>query len=322
MTRSLAALAAAALLSASPARAGFFPDSPFSDGAAGTTGAAFLRIPSGARGEGLGGANAASAEGAEALFWNPGGLGRLAGGGLSEASMSYNALLESSYAGALAYARPLENGRSVWAAGLVYHSAGEVEGYDRLGNANGSFSPTDLALAGAYAHRFERFSVGSALKFIRSEIAGSAGSSFALDLGVSAERVSAIGEGPVDFGASLRNLGPGIQVGSVSDPLPFAVQAGSRWHVSPQFAMSLDGFMPVDGTPYPALGGEFTQPFGESAKGQLRFGYSARRSSGIDGLTGLTGGGGLDLARLRVDYAWVPFGELGTAHKLTLAFKF
>lgn len=322
MTRAVAAALAASLLVGAPAAAGFFPDSPFSDAAAGTTGAAFLRIPSGARGEALGGAHSAGAEGAEALFWNPGGLGGLAGGGRSEAAFSYNALLESSYAGALGFARPLANGRSVWAAGLVYHSAGEVEGYDRLGNSNGSFTPTDLALAGAFAHRFELFSAGAALKLIRSEIAGSAGNTFALDLGLAADRVSMIGEGPVDFGASLRNLGPGIQVGGAADPLPFAVQLGARWHVSPQMAMVLDGFMPADADPYPALGGEFTQPFGEASKGQLRFGYNVSRQRGIDGLTGLTGGGGLDLDRMRVDYAWVPFGELGTTHKMTLAFKF
>ncbi|TBR17041.1 PorV/PorQ family protein [bacterium] len=316
------AVLAAVLLAAVPASAGFFPDAPFSDAAAGTTGAAFLRIPSGARGEAMGGANSATAEGAEALFWNPGGLGRLAGGGRSEATVGYNALLESSYAGALGYARPLADGRSVLAAGLVYHSAGEVEGYDRFANPNGSFSPTDLCFSGAYARHFEALSAGAALKLVRSEIAGSAGTTFALDLGVQADRVSAIGEGPVDLGASLRNLGPAIQVGGAADPLPFAIQMGARWHVSPQMAMLLDGFMPVDADPYPALGGEFTQPFGAASKGQLRFGYNVQRQRGIDGLTGLTGGGGLDLDRMRVDYAWVPFGELGTTHKLTLAFKF
>lgn len=321
MTRLVAAVLAAALLGV-PARASIFPDAPFSEGAAGTTGAAFLRIPSGARGEAMGSANSASAEGAEALFWNPGGLGRLAGTGRAEASVSYNALLESSYAGAMSYARPLANGRSVWATGLVYHSAGEVQGYDRFGNASGSFSPTDLCLAGAYAHKFEALSAGGALKVIRSEIAGAAGTTFAMDLGVAADRVSAIGEGPVDLGASLRNFGPGIQVGSASDPLPFAIQMGARWHVSPQMALMLDGFMPVDDSPYPALGGEFTQPFGAASKGQLRFGYNVKRQRSVDGLTGLTAGGGLDLERFRVDYAWVPFGELGTTHKLTLAFKF
>lgn len=314
----LVALFAAAL----PAAAGFFPESPFSDAAAGTTGAVFLRIPPGARGEALGGANAAGSDGAEALFWNPGGLGRMAGADRSEASFAYNALLESSYAGALAYARPLKDGRSVVAGGLVHYSAGKVEGYDRFGNANGDFTPMDLSLSGGYARRFELLSAGAALKFVRSAIAGSSGQTLALDFGVAADKVSMIGEGPVDVGASVRNLGPGLKVGSTADPLPFAVQMGARWHVSPQMALMLDGFMPVDSDPYPALGGEFTQPFGAASKGQLRFGYNVQRQGDIDGLTGLTGGGGLDLDRFRIDYAWVPFGELGTSHKMTLAFKF
>ncbi len=317
----LAALTAAILPSAAGA-SGLFPSSPFSDGAAGTTGAAFLKLPGGARAEALAGTFAAAADGSEAVFLNPAGLVRLAGTGRSEASVSYNALLASSYSGALAYARPAADGKSTFGAGFLYHSAGSIVGYDRFGNPNDSFTPTDLALSGAYARRVGPLAVGAAAKFLRTDLAGSSGVSFALDLGLLAERVSDIGDGALDLGASVRNLGPAISVGSVADPLPFVLQAGAFWHISPQAAFLLDGHLPVDSDPFPSIGFEFTQPFGAASKGALRAGYDVRRNKSLEGLTGLAAGGGLDLDFFRIDYAWVPFGDLGTTHRLTLAFRF
>lgn len=322
MRRAFAAAFFAASFSPAPAHAGLFPESPFSDAAAGTTGATFLKLPATARAEALGGTVAAVAEGADAVFWNPAGLAKLSGRGRSEASFGYNALLASSYAGALAYARPLKGGRSALGTALLYHSPGTIDAYDRFGNGNGSFTPIDLAVLAAYARKFGPFNTGVAGKFIRSELAGSSGISFALDMGAQLERVGDVGEGQVDFGAAIRNLGPAISVGSVADPLPFAVQLGAQWHVNPQVAMLLDGHLDVDAAPYPSLAGEFTQPFGEASKGQIRVGYNLKRTRGLEGLAGLAAGGGLDLDRFRFDYAWVPFGELGTTHRITIAARF
>ncbi|MBI3299163.1 MAG: PorV/PorQ family protein [Elusimicrobia bacterium] len=322
MSRALALRVAALLLAASAASAGFFPSDPFSEAAAGTTGAAFLKLPTGARAEALAGTYVAAAEGSESVFWNPAGLARMAGSGRSDVSFGYNALLESSYAGAVAWARPLASGKSTVGASLLYHSPGAIDAYDRLGNPNGTFTPIDLALAGAYARRFGILCAGVAGKFIRSELAGASGTTFALDFGVIAERVGDMGDGAVDLGASVRNLGPAISVGSVADPLPFALQLGGLWHVNPKMSLLLDGHLEADADPYPSLGGEFTQPFGAASKGQLRFGYNVKRQRGLEGLSGLAAGGGLDLDVFRIDYAWVPFGELGTTHRITTALRF
>lgn len=320
MTKLFAALLA--VFAASPAAAGFFPADPFSEASAGTTGAAFLKLPASARAEGLGGTFAAAAAGPEAIFWNPAGLARAAGAGRSELSFSYNALLESAHSGALAWARPLASGNSTMGASIVYYSPGAIDAYDRFGNPTGTFTPLDLALAGAYARRFGPVAAGVGAKFILSELAGVSGVGFALDLGIVAERVSEMGEGALDLGVALRNFGPAISVGSSADPLPFAVQLGARWHASPMLAVLLDGHLDVDADPYPTLGAEFTQVFGAASKGQLRVGYNVKRPRGLEGLTGLAAGGGLDFDRFRFDYAWVPFGDLGTTHRITTALRF
>ena len=54
----------------------------------------------------------------------------------------------------------------------------------------------------------------------------------------------------------------------------------------------------------------------------LRAGYNQNAGRAVDGFTGISFGGGLDLAFLRVDYAWIALGALGSANRITLAFRF
>ncbi|MFH1725617.1 MAG: PorV/PorQ family protein [Elusimicrobiota bacterium] len=309
-------------VSAAALSASFFPDSPFSDKAAGTTGAAFLKLPAGARAVALGTSQVAAVADSEAIFWNPAGLARMEEAGLSEASLSYNALLETSYSGSAAYARPFAGRRGVLGAAFVYFSQSAIQGYDTLGNPSDEFTPSDFAFSAAYAKKLSNLCLGGAVKLIRSQIDDASGTTFAMDIGVQAERVTDVGQGALDLGASIRNFGPAIQTGSVSDPLPFKFQAGALWHISPNVNGLLDGHLSVDDDPYVSLGLEANYPFGETMKGSARGGYNVRNTRDIDGLSGLSAGFGLDLSRFRFDYAWVPMGELGTTHRLTLGSRF
>ncbi|MEE8424512.1 MAG: PorV/PorQ family protein, partial [Elusimicrobiota bacterium] len=210
MRRRLAPLLCLLLLPGVPVdgAAGVFPEGPFSDKAAGTTGAAFLKIPTSARAQALGSAFVAAVDNSESMFWNPAGLARFEEQGESELSFGYSALLETSYAGTVGYARPFANGRGVLGAAFVYFSQASIQGFNTLGNPDGSFTPNDLAFSVYYAKKFERLSLGGGLKFLRSELADVSGSSFAVDFGIQSRRVFDLGEGAVDLGASIRNLGP------------------------------------------------------------------------------------------------------------------
>ncbi len=315
-------LLAASLVPPLPASAGIFPPSAFSDKAAGATSAVFLKTPVGARGPALGCSAAAAVDGAESLFWNPAGLSRMGSSGLSEFSAGYNALLETSYTGAFAYARPLSDHRGTFGASLVYFSQSAIQGYTPRGDPSSPFTPNDIALSGAYARTFGSAHAGAALKVVRSELAGESGSTFALDFGVQAERLTDISEGALDLGAAVQNLGPALKLGSVSDPLPFKITGGAVWHINPSVIGLLDIHAPVDADPYASLGMEFGTSFGPGMKAALRGGYNIKQERAIDGLTGLSGGFGVDLLKFRLDYAWVPLGELGTTHRVSLAFRF
>jgi len=98
------------------------------------------------------------------------------------------------------------------------------------------------------------------------------------------------------------------------------VTAGWHWKARPWLSALADIHLPVDHRPFPS--------FGLEARGQaagailaLRAGYSWARAGEIGGLTGLSAGFGVDLKGLRMDYAWVPMGQLGTTHRATLAIR-
>jgi hypothetical protein len=321
LARLSAALLLAAILGAQ-ATAGVFPDDPFTDKAAGTTGAAFLKLPAGGRIPALGGTYSSVTDNAEAMFWNPAGLSRLESAGRPDAAIGYSTLLETMYSGALAYAHLLPGQRGVLGASFVYFSQSAIQGYSTLGDPTSEFTPTDLALALGYGRLLGPVRLGASMKFIRSEIADASGSTFAMDFGAQYDRVTDVGESPLDIGLSIRNFGPPIKVGSMSDPLPFMAALGGLWHISPRVSGLLDAHFQVDADPYFSLGMEFNQPFGEGFKASVRGGYNMRYARDLEGFSGASAGLGVDLRRVRLDYAWVPFGDLGTTHRIGLGVRF
>jgi hypothetical protein len=79
--------------------------------------------------------------------------------------------------------------------------------------------------------------------------------------------------------------------------------------------------VPVDDSPYASIGTELYLR-DKSYTAYLRLGFNQTASRHVDGLVGLTGGAGIDFKRFRLDYAWVPYGDLGMTNRLTLAFRF
>jgi hypothetical protein len=274
----------------------------------------------------MGGVVAAGAQGAEALFQNPAALARLEPESPSEVALGYDALIETAYQGAAAYARPL--GRDgAFGAGLLYASQAAQTTYSNLGDASGNFTPLDVAAGVGYARRVGPVDLGAGVKFIRSSLADQNGTSAALDLGVLAKHVADIGIGPLDVGASISNLGPPLKLGATASPLPLNIRAGALWRVSPTFDAAFDVVAPVDQDPYAALGVEARFPAAMVGSTRpwvaaLRAGYNQNAGRTVDGFTSVSFGGGLDFAAFRVDYAWVALGALGDANRVTLAFRF
>lgn len=286
-----------------------------------------MKSPGGARASAMGGISAAAGIGAEAVFLNPASLSRIAAEAPSEVALGYDALLESSYSGSVAYARPLGRDGAI-AAGLLYASQGAQTKYNSLGDSTGKFTPSDLALGAWYAHRLiGPLSLAGGLKLIRSQLDDRSGMTAAVDLGLLARHVAEISEGALDTGFSIQNIGPPLALGGAADPLPAWIRAGGLWHVSPTFDAGLDVNLPVDQDPYPSLGFEFRLPASKVGSAKpwiiaIRGGFDQNRTRGIDGFSGISAGAGFDFSALRLDYAWVPFGDLGSVNRITIAFRF
>lgn len=255
------------------------------------------------------------------MFWNPAGLARLEPESPADLSLGYGHLLEGTYAGSAAFAKPVGK-YGTFAAGLVYFAQSPQTGYTAQGDVDGSFSPSDMAFSLGWGRRVGRPLVGGSLRIVRSTLAEQSGTTAAFDFGAQFERAGQIGEGVLDAGVWFSNLGAPLKLGSTSAPLPFKLQGGGLWHASPVVNFGLDVHMPVDDDPYVSMGieGVYRQP---GWKGALRAGFDQSHTRGVDGgMAGVTAGAGLDLKSLRVDYAWAPFGDLGMTNRVSLAFRF
>lgn len=328
------AVALGLLLAWSPdVAAGIFPDYPFSDRSSAGTAAKFLNFPTGARAEGMAQAMSAGAEGAEALFWNPAGVARTGIPGTkkvkglnSDVTVGYTRFLETAFTGSAAYARTLTDTWSI-AGGFLFSSQGQQEEFTAQGDLNGTFTPRDIALMFTAAYRWETIRpllFGVTGKTVHSTMHDQSGTAAAVDIGIQALNVVDTGEGPIDLGATIANFGPPMRVGGRADPLPIEIRMGLLWHLAPFLNTAVDARFPVDADPYTSVGLEFHTKLGgtKGSRGFLRGGYNQRNHRGVEGFTGMTAGLGLDMLRWRLDYAWVPFGELGMAHRMSLGFRF
>jgi len=312
--------AALLVLAARSARASFTAS------ANGTTTADFLNLGVGARAVAMGGAFSAAADDATALYWNPAAMTNVRG---RSATLMHAAYVASSYFDYAAYAQDL--GRAgAFGAGLQYFSLGTLDETDASGASAGTTSPYDLAFSLGYAYRFagerdlgedrDGWSAGLAAKFIQQKIVTSK-SGYAADLGLLSPGFRG---GKLHLAAAVQNLGANVKFDQQSDPLPLTVKLGSAYKLNRRWLGTLDVSAPRGGRPFAGLGTEYELVDGQESPWTLavRGGYNSQTLSSITGLSGLSMGFGLGYRGGSFDYAFVPLGGLGQAHRLSLNLKF
>ena len=313
---------ALALAAAAPARA--------IDAAAGTGGAAFLRIGQGsARAMGLGQAFVALAEGSDALTWNPAGLALTQQKEFAYSYMRYIQNIETPLY--VAYAQPV--GRTVWGGNLAYLGADnfdvrDVNGVPQAGSTvhvRDGFGSIGLGRSFLY----EKLFLGAALRGVHEDNAGNIHDSIVGDVGAIVRPNSLL-----SLGCALQNFGTNIKnVASIA-----RVGAGLRFNDF--ITMGFELSKAEDTGTHVGIGWEFQVPEEYLELGQLTFrvGWynadnlgqsygSALKSLHLDRANGLSFGFGLFTSQafgygLGVDYAFVPMGALGTSDQISLKVKF
>ncbi|MBL0349416.1 MAG: PorV/PorQ family protein [Elusimicrobia bacterium] len=274
----------------------------------GSSTAGFLNLPSSSRLAGLGEAGLALVDGSQGLGVNPASLGRFKGQGVG---LTHGIYVDESALEDLTYARATKAG--AFGVGVRYFSAGKIDELDTTGATVGSFTPSDLALTAGYGRALKYLKVGGAVKYIRSKLVDSA-STITLDLGIESRpllqkklRLALVGQ----------NLIGSLKYETEKSDLPRMIRAGGTYSVKDPWDVALDFGFPKDGDTEWSLGTEYRLRMAEPWGVALRTGYNSRRAD-VSGGEGFALGLGVKRNKMTVDYAYVPFGDIGSTHWITI----
>ncbi len=292
-----------------------------------TNAASFLTIGFGSRAQSLGNAFVALADDASSTYFNPAGLAQTTYKPFAtrEIQASRSSWFQGINIDQLAIAN-LGSSALSWGFLTTSLRVGDLEQRTtETEKPDGFFTAEDrsLGLSLAWRPSANPLALGVTTKFIQQRIASAQGESMALDLG--AQLPFRYGEQNFSLGFALRNLGPKLRLGSSGAPLPLSYHLGFAHRGL--MNQVLEVTRQQNGTTNVSLGTEywFLGVFG------IRGGYNYARgqspeSDKILGLSfqpGITGGFGFKVMNaFGIDYAFVPFGDLGFAHRFTMNYRF
>lgn len=283
---------------------------------AANTGAAFLKIDTGARPAAMGGAYTAVADDVNALYYNPGGLPNI---GRRELGATHAEWLLGSKFDFLGFAQPAAHG--TFGLGVTRLTSGSFQERDASRRETGGFEASDTAYTLGYGRKLGnslpggRTNAGVNVKYLESRVGAYSASTIALDVGT----VHQFDARPLSVGFSLLNLGRGMRFIDQVDPLPLTVSAGASYRVSGVLNVALDvRHEPYDRRSDVGIGTEYTLLSGFF----LRAGYASLGPNAASPLGGLGGGFGIRMSRYRADYTFTPFGALGNTQRLSLGARF
>lgn len=299
----------------------------------GTGAANFLEIPVGARETSLGGAFTAVADNANAVYYNPAGLGLLQ---TPEVSFAHNKYFEGISQQWLSAAYPYKTG--AFGLGVNYLSVSEVDAFDAADNAAGSVSAYDMAVYLSWGGRLweeprSRYLIrgeppkfirsvyyGASLKYIAERLDTETVAGYSLDIGC----LAATAVENLRFGFGVENaLSSRLKFIEDGARPPLKLKAGAMYEISPvsesSARFSLDYVFRNDRPGYLSAGAEtnFHSLF------SVRMGYSTFG----DIINSLTFGLGFDLSRytggnISVDYSFGATSAFDDIHKLGVTYKF
>ncbi len=315
----------------------------------GSTSMQFLKVMPSARAAALGEAYSVWATGAEAIFWNPGGLAAMEN---MEFSSTYIDWLFDSQQGALSYAMSIRGFGSVGFQ-VQYVDFGEFEETsaqrpyindpERVGLTGRTFRPFSYLIGISYARYLtERFSVGISMKYAHESLFDGSRVTSMIRQGVF-EEVNTWANGLLfDFGiryntgyrsihlaSAVQNFGADVKYANESNPVPLLFRFGIGADLmgpnglmvsgseDNRFSVAFDIFHPNDYAQQGHMGAEYEFSNAIALRAGYKFNYD------YDGLT-LGGGvkhtmGGV---KLSVDYSYGAMGTyLGNVQRISLGVR-
>lgn len=286
----------------------------------GTTAAAFLKLGTSPRAIAMADAFGGVADDVSAIQYNAAGLGYLE---QKQVTLMHALWFQDIFYDYLALAWPID-GIGTVGLSLFYLSGGVFDKVDENLNPQGQFSSNSMVAGLAFSRQIVSFlSAGLNIKMLNESIDTFSTGSVAVD-------VSALYKTPVQglsVGLNVQNLGPSLGFEQAFS-LPINVRLGIGYKPADNITVGMDYTQPIETAGVWSLGGEY----GYRDTLYLRMGY--RYQGAIDYnqtytgygpsvMAGVNMGLGLKLYKhYSADYAYAPFGFLGTTHRISLTLKF
>lgn len=313
----------------------------------GTTAAQFLKINIGPRAVGMGGAFTASAEGVNAMYWNPAGLASSYNNEAYFNHINWFADVNHDYAGVASHLPGL--GTIGVQVSMLSMDEMEVRTIEQPEGTGERFTSGGMSVGLTYARELtENFSIGFNFKYIREHLWHMAASGFAVDIGT-LYRIPVLNE--LRLAASISNFGTKMklegrdnlmiqQIGGAdgnlintkveldSWDLPLLFRIGVAADIvqtdDMRLTTAVDATHPNDHTEYVNVGAEYA--WNEMVF--IRGGYKGMFEADTE--QGLTLGFGLNYRiagamKIAVDYAYQDYNRLATGgdvHYFSVGFNF
>lgn len=261
----------------------------------------------------MGGAFVALADDANAVYWNPAGIGQLK---RYEVSFMHNMWIQDITYNYFSFINPLKIG----ALGVSFYHVryGEIQGYDETGTVTEKLEPYDLSgVLSLGVKILDRKNnvlfLGANVKYILEDLEEKKADTYAADAGLIYKMPFAV---PLSIGFMVQNLGPKVKFFEEDESLPVNFKTGMVMKLFDEnLNLALDLTVPSEDDIYINTGFEYR--FLNFIF--MRMGYRSKQV--LD--TGMRYGVGITGRNLFLDYSFVPYGELEReTHRISMSLRF
>jgi tetratricopeptide (TPR) repeat protein len=260
----------------------------------------------------LGSAFVGIADDSSAIFFNSAGLSGLKN---PELSLNHNSYFAGTFQETLVAGFPAGDFGGLGFA-LNYINWGSLDLRDSFGGSQGSYNDSDVGFTAAWGREWAPgFSLGLALRGLQQKVVDNLYSSLAADLGLLwlPEKNLRLGLAYLNLGTPVAGdaleqelRGGGSVLFQLSSRTTLLTALSGTWNSSNELASA-------------QIGAECSL----DQRWTLRAGYQLPFfNNQIGGFTDFSAGAGVRFADLTLDYAYLPFGDLGTSNRISLTYQF
>ncbi|MEW6619948.1 MAG: PorV/PorQ family protein [bacterium] len=277
---------------------------------AGTTVGQVLEFGVGARACAMGEAFTGLADDFSAFYWNPAGIAQIED---LEFNFMHNDWFQGIRYELVSTVLPLEEELGAMGLSIIVLKADDIVGRDTNGNFTSNFEAKDSVMSLSFGQRWnDKILIGATIKRINLHIENEGGTQFAFDAG----GLYKFQNTDLTLGAVVQNIGKKIKFIEKEERLPLNFKLGILYKMlEKRVLLTSDLSKSIDRALKLNLGTEIII----NSITKFRFGYNSTN----DADNGFTAGIGLKIKDIiELDYAYIPYGELGDSQRISLTTKF